>query len=378
MALPGLSDRIPALRIMMMISSLAVSGGAEMLVRNLAAEYARRGHRCHIVYISDAAGLNASADYERGFKVAMDAAGVGYTELGHACRRNPLLGGWRLRRAVRRFRPDIIHMHLGYGLLFQAVGLIRSPTIYTNHNTIFRFSPKLFPIFDRFVDQYVAICRACEVLLAKHVTKPITLIYNGVPADFSNAEIRQRPSEDINILSVGDLTPQKDYPTLIDAAARLVTLFRAQARRITFSIAGSGSERHALEALLRDRGLEGDVHLLGTRRDVAALMAKADLLVLASRYEGLPITLIEAAMSALPAVATDVGGSGEVVEDGQTGLLVPVGSSKAIAEAVVALLSDAKHYAACSAAAKARSRQFTLDSCAAAHLALYKAVVTGR
>lgn len=362
----------------MMISSLAVSGGAEMLVRNLALEYQRRGHICHIIYISDAAGLNASIDYERAFKAQMDDAGVTYTELGHGCRRNLLLGGVRLRRAVARFRPDLIHMHLGYGLLFQAIGLVRAPTVYTNHNVIFRFSPKLFPVFDRFVDRYVAICDECERLLERHVRRPVTLIYNGVPRDFSDAPVRGRPKRDLRILSVGDLTPQKDYPTLISAAARLVPLLAAQGRAICFEIAGSGSERAAIEQAIRAHDLTGSVSLLGTRRDIPALMADADLLILASRYEGLPISLIEAAMSALPVVATNVGGTADVVINGQTGSLVPSGSPGAIADAVVDLVSDDARYAGYSAAARARSRLFTLDACADAHLTLYAEVCAER
>ena len=361
-----------------MIASMAESGGAEMLVRNLARDFARRGHVCHIVYISDAARLNASRDYEQAFKLQMDEAGITYTELGHACRRNVLLGGWRLRRAIRRFKPDIVHTHLGYGLLFQVAGLVGAPTVYTHHNIIFRFSPKLFAIFDRFVNRYVAICGACERLLAQHVGQPVVLIYNGVPADFSRAPARRRLGRDVKLLSVGDLTPQKDYPTLIAAAPRIVAAFAAQGRSVTFEIAGGGAERPALEQAIWARGLEDVVRLLGVRRDVPALMADADLIVLASLHEGLPISLIEAAMSALPAVATAVGGNDDIVLDGLTGVLIPPGSPDRLADAVIELLADADRYAGYSAAARDHGSKFTLERCADAHLALYADVLAKR
>ena len=360
------------MRVMHVIASLAESGGAEMLVRNLSLEYARRGHQCHIAYLADAATLNASADYERGFMDQMDAAGIGYTLLGAGVRRNPLLGAWRLRRAVRRFRPDVLHVHLGWALLFQALGVVRVPTVYTHHNIVFKFSPRLFRLFDRFVGRYVAICEACRKLLAAHVRRPIALIFNGVPGDFADAGPRRGPDRDVSVLSVGNLTPQKDYPTLVAAARIGADALTADGRRATFRIAGEGAERSAIASAIAEAGLAGTVELLGARRDVPRLMAEADLLILSSRHEGLPITLIEAAMSALPAVATDVGGCREVVLDGATGLLAPPGDPRAIADAALAILTDPARRAAMSEWARERGLAFTLSACADAHLALYR------
>ena len=366
------------MRILSMISSVAESGGAEMLVRNLSIEYARRGHVCHVVYISDAAALGASAAFERSCKDELDAAGVTYGPLGHETRRNVLLGAWRLRRLVRRFKPDVVHMHLGNGLLFQSLGLIRKPTVYTHHNVVFRFPPRLFLLFDRFVDRYVGICRACSSLLARHVAKPITLIHNGVPAGFSKAARRVGLPHDLRILSVGNLTPQKDYPSLVAAAAIVVDRLGRQGRGVHFSIAGEGEERAAIEREIAARGLGGHVELLGARSDVASLMADADLLVLASRYEGLPITLIEAAMSGLPVVATDVGGCSEIVEDGGSGLLVPPQQPEALASAIVEAVSDERRYVGFSAAAWQHGDRFTLSTCANAHLKLYDEIIGAR
>lgn len=363
------------MRILSMIASLAESGGAEMLVRNLSLEYARRGHQCHVVYISDATSLSASADYERAFREQLDGAGIGHTMLGHGSRRNLLLGAWRLRRAVRAFRPDVMHLHLGWGLLFQAVGLLRVPTVYTHHNIVFKFSPRLFRLFDRFVARYVAICAACETLLARHVRRPIVRIYNGVPVRFSEGQPRTSLPRDIDVLSVGNLTPQKDYPTLLDVAERLVPALAAEGRGIRFRIAGEGPERPALEREIARRGLSEHVELLGARQDVPTLMAQADVLFLCSRHEGLPIALIEAAMSALPAVATDVGGCAEIVEDRISGRLAAPGTPEDLAEAIRDVIGDVGRYVIMSHAARLRAAGFTLAACADAHLRLYAEVV---
>src|SRR3546814_3800768 len=89
-------------------------------------------------------------------------------------------------------------------------------------------------------------------------------------------------------------------------------------RHPRFRIAGDGTEMEALRALIDELGLGANIELLGTRRDVPELMSESDLMVNSSLFEGLPIALIEAAMSALPAVATDVGGSGEIRSEEHT------------------------------------------------------------
>lgn len=376
---PGLADsdeqtKDNILRILQMIASLAESGGAEMLVRNLSLEFAAQGHDCHIVYIADAGSLGASESFERGFKEQMDAAGIGYTMLGAEVRRRPWLGAWRLRRAVRAFRPDILHMHLGWALIFQALAVLRMPTVYTHHNIVFKFSPRLFRLFDHFVDRYVAICEPCRLLLDRYVRRPIVTIPNGVPAHFAARRHRDELPRNLSILSVGNLTPQKDYPNLIEAAQRVSRSLAAQGRSVTFRIAGEGPERKELERQIAAAGLVGTVLLLGARRDVPQLMEEADLLVLASQYEGLPITLIEAAMSGLPVVATDVGGCAEIVSDNETGLLVPASDPDRLAAAVLSLLSDGERYSSFARRARERASRFTLASCADAHLRLYDGI----
>lgn len=363
------------MRILSVIASMAESGGAEMLARNLSLAYAAAGHRCHIAYISDAASLDADPAYEEAFQRQMDAAGVTYARIGHDTKRNLLKGGWRLRRMVAAFRPDVLHVHLGYGLLFQALGLVRVPTVYTHHNVVFKFSPRLFRVFDRFVGRYIAICGVCQRLLARHVAKPIVLIPNGVPDDFSAAPVRVAPVGDIDLIAVGNLTPQKDYPTLLAATRRIVDHFAGAGRHVRLRIAGEGAERAMLEARIAATGLGGNVELLGARRDVAALMAQANLLVMTSAWEGLPITLIEAARSALPAVATAVGGCDDIVLNGETGLLVPPGDADATATAVIDLLSAPARYQRFSAATQAHGECFGLSACARAHLAVYGELV---
>jgi glycosyltransferase involved in cell wall biosynthesis len=126
-----------------------------------------------------------------------------------------------------------------------------------------------------------------------------------------------------------------------------------------------------LQALVDELRLAESVELLGTRSDVPELMRQSDLMVNSSEFEGLPIALIEAVMSALPIVATDVGGNSELVEPNVNGLLTPAGDPEALSQAVLSVLEDEARYMSMSLASSEKSRAFTLENCARAHLKLY-------
>jgi glycosyltransferase involved in cell wall biosynthesis len=120
--------------------------------------------------------------------------------------------------------------------------------------------------------------------------------------------------------------------TLLDAARRLAAG--------TVVLVGDGPLRPAAERYVRDHGLGDRVIFSGMRRDVASILAVSDIFVLASRYEGLPLAIIEAMMAGLPVVATRVGGVAELVEDGVTGLIVPPRDGEALTRALRRLLAD--------------------------------------
>jgi glycosyltransferase involved in cell wall biosynthesis len=132
------------------------------------------------------------------------------------------------------------------------------------------------------------------------------------------------------ILAVGRLKPQKDFSTLIHAFAKV-----RKNRLCRLLILGEGPERGALEALIRELGLEQDVELPGFLENPCAYMSRASLFVLSSRWEGLPTVLIEALYCGVPIVSTDCpSGPREILAGGQYGSLVPVQDVPALAEAI--------------------------------------------
>jgi glycosyltransferase involved in cell wall biosynthesis len=164
---------------------------------------------------------------------------------------------------------------------------------------------------------------------------------------------------------------------LIRAAGLCVDRFREQGRRIQFQIAGGG-DAQPLRAAITEAKVDDYFEILGPRSDIPFLMAQSDLIVNSSRFEGLPLALIEAAMAGLPAVATDVGGNSEIVKDGMSGFLVPPGRADLLADAIVAILSDGDEYRRFSVNARAAAEGFSLARCSEKHLELYGAIASGR
>ncbi|HZP29480.1 MAG TPA: glycosyltransferase [Acidimicrobiia bacterium] len=138
------------------------------------------------------------------------------------------------------------------------------------------------------------------------------------------------------VVAVGRLEAQKDFSTLLHAIARL----RAR-RPVRTVVVGDGSERGTLEALARDLGLDADVAFTGARDDATSFLAASDVVVLSSRYEGMPTVLVEALALGCRVVATDCPtGPRELLADGAYGRLVPVGDAAALADAVDGALAD--------------------------------------
>lgn len=161
------------------------------------------------------------------------------------------------------------------------------------------------------------------------------------------------------LLGLGRLTRQKDFHTLLRAFARV----RA-ARDCRLIVLGEGEDRAGLEALSRELGIEHAVLLPGFVSNPMPWLARASMLVLSSRWEGLPTTLIEALAVGTPVVSTDCpSGPREILEDGRLGPLVPVGEPAALADAILASLDapmarDSLRAAACRFTAEAAARRY--------------------
>lgn len=248
----------------------------------------------------------------------------------------------RLARLFRRERIDIAHCHNSGPLVYGAVAarLTRSSgVVYTAHGRY--SSSRLGKLMFRrggLVDRVVCVSEdARRVAIEKGGVAPsrvVTLI-NGVDVDrFGEAktgEATDLPAGKPAVGIVARLTPVKDHRNLFRAFAAVLETYPSA----RLYVVGDGEIRAELEDDVADLGIGGGVTFLGNRHDVPALLRRFDVFVLSSYSEGLSITLLEAMAAGRPIVATDVGGNPEVVEDGKTGLVVPVRDPGALARAIV-------------------------------------------
>jgi glycosyltransferase involved in cell wall biosynthesis len=170
---------------------------------------------------------------------------------------------------------------------------------------------------------------------------------------------------------VAALTLEKDHLTFVDTAARVL----ASGFDARFIAIGDGRLRDEIARRVRQRGLEGRVVLAGFRADIAAILPELDLLLFTSRQEGLGSSLLEAFACRVPVVATAAGGIPEIVVDGETGLLAPVGDAAALAERVRRVLGDPALRATLVEGGVRRLEDFGVDRMAERTLAVYREVL---
>ncbi|MBD2776045.1 glycosyltransferase [Iningainema tapete] len=232
-----------------------------------------------------------------------------------------------------------------------------------------RLTPLAARLFYPWADGIVAVSHGVAQDLANITYLPqkrIQVIHNPVvvPEIFTRAQESVdhpwfQPGEPPVILAVGRLYLQKDFPTLIRAFAQVRQLLPAR-----LVILGDGPEKPQLETLIRELGLDEEVALLGFVQNPYAYMAQAKVFVLSSAWEGLPTVLIEAMAVGTPVVSTNCpSGPSEILAEGKYGLLTPVGDSKAMAQAILSVLSgNAKRVD------PSWLHQFSLEACAEKYL----------
>jgi glycosyltransferase involved in cell wall biosynthesis len=208
--------------------------------------------------------------------------------------------------------------------------------------------------------------------LAAHTCAAASTVVIPNAVDVEGAPVAAHQARVPRIVSVGRLHEPKDFLTLARGLARLQPgSFRA-------TIVGDGPDRAAVEDELRRASLDGAVTITGERRDVPELLAGADVFVLSSRSECMPMSVLEAMAAGLPVVASAVGGVPEVVVEGETGLLVPPQSPEALAEALARLIADARLREHMGVAGRLRARaRFDLPRFHRAHMELYRRELAG-
>ena len=254
---------------------------------------------------------------------------------------------WRLARLLTARRFDIVHCHLfGANWIAKPLAALLGVRVRINHdqcNDRLRHDSTLARWLDtatnRLSSHVCAVSKSTRDFLIDREAMPaarVSVIYNGVDTE------RYTPVQDSKaagaplVAGVGRLHPQKDFALFLDVAAEL-------ARRNTdvrFVIAGTGPEEAALKTKAAALGLAERVRFAGHVADPRTIYAAADVLLLTSRYEGTPMTVLEAMASGVPVVAPKLDGLDEILADGADSFLVPPGACGQFAERVAELLAS--------------------------------------
>lgn len=354
--------------------------GAERMAVSLACRLDPARFETGVVSLFDA--------FSGGLEPELLAAGVPVWHLGKRPGPDVRIFG-RLRRVIREFRPSLLHTH-SYVLKYSlpaSLAMRPEVMVHTVHNLAARETDFSGRLLHRLVfGSYVATVAVGEQVRQSYSkwygAEPEATIRNGIEtAAFHLPEARRRwrdaqgfRNDDLLVVSVGRLDPQKNPLLLIDAFAQA---FRGDARGHLLLL-GDGSLRTAARRHASERGVEKRVHFLGVRADVAQVLAAGDIFALASDWEGTPLAVMEAMAAGLPIAATAVGGLPDLVAAGESGLLTPVRDMRALAGALSRLAGDAPLRHAMSEAARARAEEFSVDKMVAEYAALFERLAGGR
>lgn len=314
--------------------------------------------------------------------------------------RHPYRAFWAAWRGARQQLAgqtvDVIHSHCQFGdglALLLASPLQAKALVRTVHNERewprrpgrrFLLTNLAYPLrFDLEMGVSLKVAdnlnrRPMARLLGRHAL----CMYNAVnlerfvrPRDLASRQLKRAelgiPPGAPLVGSIGRLTAQKGYSTLLEAAAHV----RAELPNAHLLIVGEGELRAELERQADKLGLADRAHLTGPRQDVDELLPAFDLFVSSSLWEGLPTVILESMAAGVPVVATDVSGTRELVRHGVTGLLVPPGDAAALAEAMLQALRQTREPVAWVERAAERVQDFSIVSVAQQHAAVYEALM---
>ncbi|MFZ5818723.1 MAG: glycosyltransferase family 4 protein [Chloroflexota bacterium] len=296
-----------------------------------------------------------------------------------------LLGLWHGLALIRRFRPDLLHVHfaLPAGALAWALSALTGlPYALTAHlgdvpggvpektDRWFRWLLPFTPPIWRRASRVAAVSHYTRQLALRHYPVEIEVIYNGVDV-LDNKPAAREPGSQPCIVFAGRFVPQKDPLQIVRALAGL--------RDLDWQcvLLGDGELFETVKQSIHAEGLDGRFTLTGwvTPEEVLAWFAKSDILFMPSFSEGLPVVGVQALASGLAVVASHIGGFLDIVDEGQNGFLAPPGDQAGFAGALRKLLTDPSLLRQFQAASLRKAAQFDILRIATQYETLFKEAI---
>ena len=331
------------LRIAIILSELR-PGGMERVVVHLAKGLSSRGITTMVVCLQNPGELAQ----------ALEGTGVHFKALRSLAGKD-ISALWRLRTLLWKFCPSVINVH-DYASTPYAVAANwlahRAPILFTAHGLLYEGFDGLrrrYRFFSRFFSRLTAVSGTVANRHKEYLSWSghVLVIRNGVPAIQRNAQLRNAVRAELGIrpdvllfLAVGNPRPEKGFEDLIDATAILQDM-EGRERDFVVAIAGKLTDSEycrMLHCRVEKRSVQDRFRFIGFRSDTTALYSAADVFVLSSRSEGLPMVILESMMAGLPVIATRVGGVPDAV--GDRGLMVEAAKPEQLASAMGRMINE--------------------------------------
>lgn len=356
------------LRVLQIIPDLRV-GGAEIMVENLTLKLKKKGHDVEIVSLYD----NQSVITKR-----LEKDGIQIHYLGKR-RGLDFKIIFKLYNLYKEKKPKIIHTHL-HSLIYSSLASFFLKTSCARVHTVHSIAAKESGRYKGFINgilyrfnfvKPVAIAPSIKKTIMQKYSLPdskVKMVYNGI--DFKNfiPKVSYKIiNEQVNITHVGNFKEAKNHRLLIESFKLIHKIFP----QAILNLIGSGELLEDVKKKVGELGLEKNVMFIGEVVGVSEYLHKADIFVLPSLWEGMPISLIEAMGTGLPIVATKVGGIVDMIENNVSGILVDV-SCEQIAAAVLKLINDDGLRKRLGEEARLMSEKFSAIKMAKAYIELYK------
>ncbi|QQZ07862.1 glycosyltransferase family 4 protein [Heyndrickxia vini] len=328
------------MKIVQLITRMDEPGGAQIHVRDLAIRLKHIGH--DVILFSGSA--------ETAFP-ELQQQEITHTRVKHLIREIHLIYDMKalieLRRALKAMKPDLLALHSSKaGLIGRVAGWsLGIPTVLTAHGWAFtegvsrkkRWIYSILEKFAGFISTGIVSVSHYDRQLAINnkviAEKKIRVIQNGVP-DIERRKLAAPHINPVNMIMVARFAEPKDYQTLVEVLSKLKT------KEWKIHFVGEGPLKRDIELEVDKRGLSERVTFLGKRDDVPEILANSQIFILLSKWEGLPLSIIEAMRSGLPVIASNVGGVSELVQNGKSGFLIEKGDKEGLLEKITQLIDQ--------------------------------------
>jgi len=336
------------MKIIYVVESLSKKGGAENAIVNLTIELVKLGHKPSIIHLWG----------DNDFKEALTSNGISYYSLNLNFRWSILKGLFRLKKILSNLDAKLINAHNFFPMFFVALSkiLVRGKKrVVTYHNMGYEVYPannpykllrkELDKILNKFFfDGYIGVSNAVSGSYQNHlgINKFIT-IENIIPAESIRKIVTKKNSLQDNhsipnIIMAGRLVHEKGYEYLLESAA----LLKSQGFNFCIKIFGDGPLKEEILNGISERDLFHQITIIPTVTHEVLFneISKSKLFVMSSISEGFPMAPAEAMALGIPVVATNVGGIPELIEDGNSGILIPPKNATLLAQAIKEILTN--------------------------------------